>query len=55
MSRRIVDCPECATKSTVIAPTSAPIQCCPFCGNTLLPADRDEDEEDEDEERDDVS
>jgi hypothetical protein len=46
MPRYRINCPECATHTTVIAATTAPVACCPFCGNTTLPADdRDEDDE----------
>lgn len=42
-----VDCPECCTKLTITGNTSAPVQCCPFCGNTILPADNDGESEEE--------
>jgi uncharacterized paraquat-inducible protein A len=46
MAKRVIDCPECGTKSTIIAVTLSPVQCCPFCGNTLLPADNEDDDDD---------
>lgn len=46
MSRRIIDCPECGERSTVISQSMSPIQCCPFCGNTIL-ADSSEDDDDD--------
>lgn len=48
MSKKVIDCPECGTKSTITAQTQSPVQCCPFCGNTVLPDD-DGDDFDEDE------
>lgn len=49
MAKKVIDCPECGTKSTVSSQSTSPIQCCPFCGNTLLSDSHDEDDDDFDE------
>lgn len=46
MAKSVIDCQECNTKSTVTAKTSAPVQCCPFCGNTLIADETDSGEND---------
>lgn len=46
MPRIALDCPECGEKCTVVASTAAPVQCCPFCSNTLLLAPDDDADDD---------
>jgi len=51
MAKKSIDCPECGEKCTVSSHTAAPVQCCPFCGNTVL-SDRDDDDDDFDDDDD---
>jgi hypothetical protein len=52
MPKTTIYCPDCNTKSTIAAQGASPVQCCPFCGNTLLPAEDEEDQPEEDEDDD---
>jgi hypothetical protein len=51
MAKTIIECPECSAKSTITSTTDEPVQCCPFCANTVLPEGDVEDEFDDDYER----
>ena len=46
MAKIAIDCPECGEKCKITHGTTSPVQCCPFCGNTLLLAPDDEDDYD---------
>lgn len=47
MAKTHFDCVECGEECTVTSKGTSPVQCCPFCGNTLLEADNDDEFEDE--------